>query len=67
VASYATADGVGKARHLLIVVGPGYHDRVGPPERWLRSGLAILLATGCAAGNLSSNPPGDDSIGCFVA
>src|SRR5262245_9870234 len=41
---------------------PGYPERV-----MVRSGLAILLATGCAAGNLSSNPPGDESIDTLLA
>jgi len=41
---------------------PGYPE---PVRRG--SALAILLATGCAAGNLSSNPPGDDSIETLLA
>jgi len=45
----------------------GYDDRVRPLAPWLRTGLAVLLAAGCASVNVADAPPGEPSIDTQLA
>lgn len=44
-----------------------YDDRVTALARWIRVGLTVLLAAGCASTNLTSAPPSEPSIDIQLA